>query len=169
MFWKVIKSLIDANELFASKLNIQLVGKVDSSVLEDIKKYKLESFIDIVDFIPFEEVVKKQMEATVLLLFVDNFEGAKWVLTGKFFEYLASNRPILALGPLGGDLSAEITNTSSGLLADYNDEESMEKAISIFFNQYLDQSIFSFQNKNIEKYSRLGLTQKIASLLDEMI
>jgi hypothetical protein len=44
LFWKVIKSLIDANELFASKLNIQLVGKVDSSVLEDIKKYKLESF-----------------------------------------------------------------------------------------------------------------------------
>jgi hypothetical protein len=112
LFWKVIKSLIDANELFASKLNIQLVGKVDHSVLEDIKKYKLESFIDIVDFIPFEEVVKRQMEATVLLLFVDNFEGAKWVLTGKFFEYLASNRPILALGPLGGDLSAEITNTS---------------------------------------------------------
>lgn len=169
LFWKVIKSLIDANELFASKLNIQLVGKVDSSVSEDIKKYNLESFIDIVDFIPFEEVVKRQMEATVLLLFVDNFEGAKWVLTGKFFEYLASNRPILALGPIGGDLSAEITNTSSGLLADYNDEESMEKAISIFFNQYLDQSIFSFQNKNIEKYSRLGLTQKIASLLDEMI
>jgi glycosyltransferase involved in cell wall biosynthesis len=169
LFWKVIKSLIDTNELFASKLNIQLVGKVDSSVSEDIKKYNLESFIDIVDFIPFEEVVKRQMEATVLLLFVDNFEGAKWVLTGKFFEYLASNRPILALGPLGGDLSAEITNTSSGLLADYNDEESMEKAISIFFNQYLDQSIFSFQNKNIEKYSRLGLTQKIASLLDEMI
>ena len=143
MFWKVIKSLIDTNELFASKLNIQLVGKVDSSVSEDIKKYNLESFIDIVDFIPFEEVVKRQMEATVLLLFVDNFEGAKWVLTGKFFEYLASNRPILALGPIGGDLSAEITNTSSGLLADYNDEESMEKAISIFFNQYLDQSIFS--------------------------
>lgn len=169
LFWKVIKSLIDANELFASKLNIQLVGKVDSSVSEDIKKYNLESFINIVDFIPFEEVVKRQMEATVLLLFVDNFEGAKWVLTGKFFEYLASNRPILALGPIGGDLSAEITNTSSGLLADYNDEESMEKAISIFFNQYLDQSIFSFQNKNIEKYSRLGLTQKIASLLDEMI
>jgi glycosyltransferase involved in cell wall biosynthesis len=169
LFWKVIKSLIDANELFASKLNIQLVGKVDSSVLEDIKKYKLESFIDIVDFIPFEEVVKRQMEATVLLLFVDNFEGAKWVLTGKFFEYLASNRPILALGPLGGDLSAEITNTSSGFLADYNDEESMEKAISVFFNQYIDQSIFTFQNKNIEKYSRVGLTQKIASLLDEMI
>jgi glycosyltransferase involved in cell wall biosynthesis len=169
MFWKDIKSLIDTNELFASKLNIQLVCKVDSSVSEDIKKYNLESFIDIVDLIPFDEVVKRQMEATVLLLFVDNFEGAKWVLTGKFFEYLASNRPILALGPIGGDLSAEITNTSSGLLADYNDEESMEKAISIFFNQYLDQSIFSFQNKNIEKYSRLGLTQKIASLLDEMI
>ncbi|MBU6221009.1 MAG: hypothetical protein KGQ50_10170 [Bacteroidetes bacterium] len=169
LFWKVIKSLIDTNELFASKLNIQLVGKVDSSVSEDIKKYNLESFIDIVDFIPSEEVVKRQMEATVLLLFVDNFEGAKWVLTGKFFEYLASNIPILALGPIGGDLSAEITNTSSGLLADYNDEESMEKAISIFFNKYLDQSIFSFQNKNIEKYSRLGLTQKIASLLDEMI
>lgn len=169
LFWKVIKSLIDTNDLFASKLDIQLVGKVDRSVLEDIKKFNLESFIDIVDFIPFEEVVKRQMEATVLLLFVDNFEGAKWVLTGKFFEYLASNRPILAIGPMGGDLSAEIMNTSSGLLADFNDEESIKEAISSFFNQYLDQSIFSFQNKNIEKYSRLGLTQKIASLLDEMI
>jgi len=60
-------------------------------------------------------------------------------------------------------------HTSSGLLADFNDEESIINAVSIMFEQYLDQTIFEFQNKNIEKYSRKGLTQKIASLLQEMI
>lgn len=169
LFWKVIKYLVDSNELFKSHLNIQLVGKVDSSVIKDIERYHLGPYIEFIDFIPFKEVVKKQMEATVLLLFVDNFEGAKWVLTGKFFEYIASNRPILAIGPIGGDLEAEMIHTSSGLLADFNDEESIINAVSIMFEQYLDQTIFEFQNKNIEKYSRKGLTQKIASLLQEMI
>jgi glycosyltransferase involved in cell wall biosynthesis len=169
LFWKVIRSLIDSNELFESTVNIQLVGKVDSSVLKDIEQFNLERYVEFIDFIPFKEVVKRQMEATVLLLFVDNFEGAKWVLTGKFFEYLASNRPILAIGPKEGDLEAEMMNTSSGLLADFNEEESIKNAITTLFNQYIDKSIFDFQNKNIEKYSRKGLTQKIASLLQEMI
>ena len=158
-----------ANELFESTVNIQLVGKVDSSVLKDIEQFNLERYVEFIDFIPFKEVVKRQMEATVLLLFVDNFEGAKWVLTGKFFEYLASNRPILAIGPKEGDLEAEMMNTSSGLLADFNEEESIKNAIITLFKQYIDKSIFDFQNKNIEKYSRKGLTQKIASLLQEMI
>lgn len=169
LFWKVIRDLVESNERFKTHLNIQLVGKVDSSVLKDIEKYQLGPYIEFIDFIPFKEVVKRQMEATVLLLFVDNFEGSKWVLTGKFFEYLASNRPILAIGPIGGDLEAEMIHTSSGLLADFNDEESIKNAVSIMFEQYLDQSIFDFQNKNIENYSREGLTQKIASLLLEMI
>ena len=169
LFWKVIRSLIDSNELFELTVNIQLVGKVDSSVLKDIEQFNLERYVEFIDFIPFKEVVKRQMEATVLLLFVDNFEGAKWVLTGKFFEYLASNRPILAIGPKEGDLEAEMMNTSSGLLADFNEEESIKNAIITLFKQYIDKSIFDFQNKNIEKYSRKGLTQKIASLLQEMI
>jgi len=113
--------------------------------------------------------VKKQMEATVLLLFVDNFEGAKWVLTGKFFEYLASGRPIFAIGPVGGDLEVEMVNTASGFLADFNDEESIKKIMITLFDQFMDQSIFNFHNENIERYSRRGLTEKIATLLDEMI
>lgn len=169
LFWKVLKNLIDSNALFESKLVIQLIGKVDDSVLADINRYNLSSYTEFIDFIPFKKVVIKQMEATILLLFVDHFEGAKWVLTGKFFEYLASNRPILAIGPPGGDLEAEMLNTSSGILADFNSEESIKNAIVTFYNQYLDQSIFSFENKNIERYSRRGLTEKIATLLDEMI
>jgi glycosyltransferase involved in cell wall biosynthesis len=169
LFWKVVKNLIDTNQVFKSKVIIRLVGKVDGSVLKDIERYDLSGFIDFIDFIPFREAVKMQMEATVLLLFVDNFEGAKWVLTGKFFEYLASNRPILAIGPKEGDLETEIKHTSSGLLADFNDEESIKNAIQTLFNQYLDQSIFNFQNSNIENYSRKGLTKKIGAILQEMV
>jgi len=169
LFWKVLKNLIDSNALFESKLVIQLIGKVDDSVLSDINRYNLGSYTEFIDFIPFKEVVKKQMEATVLLLFVDNFEGAKWVLTGKFFEYLASGRPIFAIGPVGGDLEVEMVHTASGFLADFNDEESIKKIMITLFDQFMDQSIFNFQNENIERYSRRGLTEKIATLLDEMI
>jgi hypothetical protein len=62
-----------------------------------------------------------------------------------------------------------MVHTSSGLLADFNDAESIKKTMITLFDKFLDQSIFDFQNEHIEKYSRKGLTEKIARLLDEMI
>ena len=167
-FWKALHTLVNEQPAFAEVIDVHIIGKADATVFAEIAAHNLEAYVRFTDFIPFQEVLFEQMHAGVLLLFVDNFEGAPWVLTGKFFEYLASNRPILALGPRGGDLEVELENTASGLFADFNDPGNIQTALWTFFNQYRDGSLFDYQNINTGKYSRKYLTSLIASFLNQI-
>jgi glycosyltransferase involved in cell wall biosynthesis len=167
-FWKVIAKLRADNEAFRNKFIVQLIGKIDSSVSEDIAKYKLQDAVKIVNYMPFSEVIAEQQKSTALLLLVDNFEGSSWVLTGKFFEYLAANRPILAIGPTDGDLAKEMNDTKCGIITNYEDEIGLEKAVLSLFERFLKGELKQHKNEHIEKFSRLALTKRMAEILTEI-
>jgi glycosyltransferase involved in cell wall biosynthesis len=104
-FWAALGELIKDNNIsdFSNLLKIRLIGQVDNSVLLSIKENNLENHVEIIPYIPHEKVIIEQSSSQVLLLFVNNSPNAKGILTGKIFEYMASGRPILAIGPKDGD------------------------------------------------------------------
>ena len=48
---------------------------------------------------------------------VNNTPNAKGIITGKVFEYIASGRPILVIGPKDGDLSDTGTKEDADRIA----------------------------------------------------
>ena len=62
----------------------------------------------------------------MLLLAVNNVKSAKGIITGKIFEYLQAKRPILAIGPVDGDLAEIINDTNSGVVIDFKDVETLK-------------------------------------------
>ncbi|MBN8694161.1 MAG: glycosyltransferase family 4 protein [Bacteroidetes bacterium] len=162
--WKVLKSLCEINSDFKNNLEIKLVGKVDYYVMERLKHYQLDSFIRKIDYLPHNEVIKEQQKSKVLLLLVNNTPNAKSILTGKIFEYLAANVPILAIGPTDGDLAAILKQTQSGLISDFNDENLLkENILKIFSGQNITPD-----KKAISQYSRKELTRTLSSLLEKL-
>ncbi|MCW3078271.1 MAG: glycosyl transferase family 1 [Bacteroidetes bacterium] len=164
VLWKVLKKLVSENAEFASQLEIKLVGKIDIAVKEEIEKNGLSRFVNKIDYLPHEEVIAEQQRSKVLLLLVNNTKNAKGILTGKFFEYIAANTPVLAVGPIDGDLAKIISETNCGLISDFTDEFSLEKNILQLFR---DQGI----NHNLEaikKYSRKNLTKELALCLSSI-
>ncbi|MCX6286441.1 MAG: glycosyltransferase family 4 protein [Bacteroidetes bacterium] len=165
--WIALQELIAENPAFAGDLEIKLVGKVDYKVMEAIEQRGLTSFVRKIDYMPHDKVVKCQQQSRVLLLIINNTPNAKMILTGKFFEYLAARRPILCLGPADGDAAAILFETNAGLLAGFGDAGTMKNNIRYLYNKYLDGLLIS-ESHNIEQYSRLELTGKIAALLDRL-
>jgi len=164
ILWKVLSELVKENVAFKKQLEIKLVGKVDIYVKEQIALYKLSAFVKKIDYLPHDEVIKEQQKSRVLLLLVNNTKNAKGILTGKFFEYMSSGAPILAIGPTDGDLAAIIKETNSGLISAFEDSESLKKNILAFFNG-------GYVNRNesaINKYSRKGLTKKLCDVLESL-
>lgn len=159
--WKVLKKLVSENADFAVHLEIKLVGKIDIAVKEDIEKYELNAYVSKIDYLPHDEVIKEQQRSKVLLLLVNDTKNAKGILTGKFFEYMAAGTPVLAIGPVNGDLSKIIKETNCGLISDFKDELSLEKNILQLFQ---DQGI-NHNQETISKYSRKNLTKELAELL----
>ncbi|MGZ3901061.1 MAG: glycosyl transferase family 1, partial [Bacteroidia bacterium] len=105
VLWKVLSKLVKENSAFEKELEIKLVGKVDIFVKERIAFYCLNKYVNKIEYLPHDEVIAEQQRSKVLLLLVNNTKNAKGILTGKFFEYMASKVPVLAIGPVNGDLA----------------------------------------------------------------
>lgn len=165
--WKVLRKICQSDEQFDKQLKIQLIGKTDYSVLEDIQNNGLEKNLIKIDYLSHNEAIAKQLSSQVLLLLINKTENAKGILTGKFFEYLAAQRPILAVGPADGDVAKILDETKAGFIADFEDEETLQKIILNYYLQFQKGNL-QLSNRSIEKYSRKNLTCRLVEILDEL-
>ena len=162
IFWQAIKELIDENSNFSKELKLQLVGKVDYSVKMNIEKYGLEKHVNYIGYVPHGEVIEYQKKANLLLLMINNTPNAKGIITGKVFEYIASKRPILVVGPEDGDLSTIINTTKSGIVCGFDDVKKLKLTLLRLYNNEIN-----FE-PNPAAYSRKSLTKKLSEILNQL-
>ncbi len=163
VLWKALKELIDENDEFANIFQLKLIGKVDHSVKESIDQYGLSDYVKYIAYLPHHQVIKEQSSSHVLLLMVNNTPNAKGIVTGKVFEYMASNRPILVIGPKDGDLSEIIKESITGIVCDYDEKTKIKATILDLYYKKITLS------PTTGKYSRTRLTEKLSTLLNDLI
>jgi len=157
--WKVLSALKSEIDF-----KIQLIGKVAVEVLESIKEYDLTEFVSMIDYLPHEEVKVYQQKSQVLLLAVNNVPSAKGIVTGKIFEYLQAQRPIVAIAPTNGDVAAVLEETKSGTVVGFDDTESLKKILVDLYQQYQNGSLKT-KAIGVEKYHRKALTKKLVNII----
>jgi glycosyltransferase involved in cell wall biosynthesis len=116
--------------------------------------------MELVGYVDHPKSIEYLLRSDLLLLVIPKVKNNKGILTGKFFEYLASGKPILAIGPSDGDLAKLIQETESGMLFDYSDSGGMKAFIDGVFTK-------PFQSKRAKavNYSRKYLTKLLAEKL----
>jgi len=155
---------VSENEAFKNSLEIKLVGKLDIAVKESIEEYKLSSFVNKIDYMPHDKVIEEQQRSRVNLLLVNQTPNAKSILTGKFFEYLSAGAPVLAIGPVDGDVAFILKETKAGMISDFNDHTNLKKNVLALFQS---QKIIRDEDA-IKEYSRKNLTKKLSEILNEL-
>ena len=112
--WKAIQLACQEDTNFKKNVTIKLVEKVDISVRKSINHFDLKDKVKFQDYLPHHAAIEAQQRSQILLLLVNKSGNAKSILTGKFFEYLAAQRPILAIGPKDGEMNEILIQTGSG-------------------------------------------------------
>lgn len=168
ILWKVLQELVKENETFASKLRVDLYGVVAESVIESIKAFNLESYIDYKGYVSHDDAIRAQQASQLLLLIESNTEEASVIIPGKLFEYIASRTPIIAIGPSKSDIKNIILDTDSGKYFSYLDENNLKVTLKMYFHSFKDAKI-NTKTKNFELYSRYELTSKLSSLLKQFL
>lgn len=164
---QVLSELIQENKSFDKKLRIKNVGKIDMHALEIFKNHKLSDKLEIVDYLPHNEVIVEQQSASMLLLLVNNTPNAKLILTGKIFEYLASKRPIICIAPVDGDAAKVIDECNAGKTFGFEDKQKLKSYILESFEKF-EEGNLEVKSKNTDKYSREKLTEKMAEVIKEI-
>ncbi len=167
VLWNVLSEMAKADEEFSAKLSIQLVGNVDSSVINSIESEGLINHCKFLGYVTHEEGIRLMQRSQVLLLLVNNSPNASGILTGKVFEYLAAKRPILAIAPSGGDLDNLLTATGSGMVASFANSKAIKDSVQLLWYQY-KLSLTDQTTGNIDEYSRENLTKRLAQLISNL-
>ena len=138
----------------------RLVGTVSLVQKEKIlKKIDIES-VQFIPYVNHNEAINFMMSSSVLLLIIPDHHSNRSILTGKLFEYLASGKPVLCLGPADGEAAAIIGETEIGKTFAYNDFNSIAVYLLELMNAIKNPSV----NK-ITKFSRKELTRQLTSIL----
>lgn len=164
LFWEVIAELVEENEDFEQNVQINLVGTIADEVRNSIRSFELERFVNYTQYLPNHAIAPFQLKSQVLLLIVNNVPSAKNIITGKVYEYLRAQRPILAIAPTDGDLAEIIDNTKSGIVVDFEDKEGLRESILMYFNHYKKNQL-EIQSVGVEQYHRKNLTKQLSELL----
>ena len=164
ILWQVLSELIHENESFSNDFQLNLVGSVSESVLNSIKTYNLSDYINRVGYVSHKEAITYQNKSQILLLIEIDSEDTKCIIPGKLFEYMVSNRPIVAIGPDDSDVEKIIAETNTGNYFNYKDYVSLKRIILVHYKAYQNNTLQT-RPIGLQKYHRKALTKSLANLL----
>ncbi len=167
ILWESLVELCTEIPDFKSHLEIKLIGAISQEVLETIEQFGLNSFLNNLGYVSHAVAVAHQRKSQVLLLIEINSEETKSILPGKLFEYMVSERPIVAIGPKDSDFAEIITNTNTGVFFEYSEKAKLKQTIHEYYNQFLEAKLKSHA-VGLQQYSRKNLTQQLVELLRQL-
>ncbi len=162
--WKVLSQIASENSVFRADLQLEFMGVVSKDVIDSLYRLELGPYIKIRGYGSHAEAQRRQQRAQVLLLVEIDSEETKGIIPGKLFEYMAAQRPILALGPKDWEAGKIIQETQSGAVFDYDAHNGLKKTILAWYASFKKQNLAS-NAKNLEKYSRKALTEELAKII----
>tara|TARA_B110000902_G_C14263145_1_gene570508 strand:- start:307 stop:1566 length:1260 start_codon:yes stop_codon:yes gene_type:complete len=167
VLWQVLKEILSENEEFAQDLQLNFIGNSSKQIIDSLKDFDLLNHASIIDYVAHSEAIRLQKKSQVLLLLIPQVKGSEGIITGKVFEYITSNRPILALVPKGSDLIEIIEGTNTGSVLEFNDKIKLKTTILELYKKYKEGDL-SVDAINIEQYHRKNLTKKLAQILTKL-
>ena len=164
VLWKVLNDIIEENADFSLDLQLNFVGLISENVLESIERYNLSNYINNVGYVSHKEAINYQKKSQLLLLIEIDSEDTKCIIPGKLFEYMVSNRPIIALGPKASDVETIIKETNTGDYVYYDDYNALK---NIILNHYMAFKKGELKTNPIglQKYHRKFLTESLSKLI----
>jgi len=164
ILWQSLSELVVEVPGFAQNLELKLIGTISKDILDTIQSYNLNEYLNCIGYVSHQEALVEQRKSQVLLLIEINSLQTISIIPGKLFEYMVSERPIIAIGPRGSDFADIISNTNTGVFFDYSEKESLKRTIKEYYQKYLDWNLKTHP-VGLDQYSRKNLTARLAQLI----
>ena len=131
--WEAVARLLD---LGADRLRLRFVGPVDASVRAGVERAGLQHVASYRPYVPHLDAVQEMRAATALLLSIEPFALEDGMITGKAYEYVASGRPVVGVGPAGGDAARLLADTGAGALFSRTDVDGVVQHLGALYRRW---------------------------------
>jgi glycosyltransferase involved in cell wall biosynthesis len=119
----------------------RFVGDFRASDREWAESLALGDRLQLIPFLPHRSALELQRDSEALLLLIPDAGGrGRGILSGKVFEYLAAERPILALVPPDGAAARLLLETNAGVVVDPEDIDGIARELGAMRERWLSGS-----------------------------
>jgi glycosyltransferase involved in cell wall biosynthesis len=150
---------------------VRFLGDFRAADREWAETLGLGDKLELIAYAPRRRSLELQRDSEALLLLIPDAGGrGKGVLSGKVFEYLAAERPILAVVPPDGAAAGLIRNANAGVVVAPDDVDGMAQALRDLHARWragvLDGPPLSDEWRR--KVSRRTRSEELAHLLERV-
>ncbi len=168
-FFQAIHELVKAGQIDKEKFQINFIGNYKKEeLMNNVASFGIKDCVVIYDYMEHKEALKMLVSSNALLLLEGGGVGSDAFYTGKVFEYMYTNRPVIAVLPKGcaADLVRE---TNIGLVSDFDDVTKTKQNILQLYKLWENGETFTGQNFDlIKKFERRELTKKLVDIFDKL-
>lgn len=163
--WGFLKAFREFIKISGESVKLEITGTVAPVINDFIKELGIERSVQIKEAVPHNEIPGILASYSTLLLVIPQVENAGLILTGKLFEYLASGKPIILIGPKNGNAEEIIHDCNAGSSFEWDDEESISAYLTLLIDRYKSGNLLTGTNENIKRYSRDNQALALSKIL----
>ena len=148
-------------------IRFRFIGRIGRTILDELQSHTWRDVVEVIPYVSHQKCLGYLLATDVSLLIIDDAPVNRGILTGKLFEYLGAQKPILALAP-EGEAANLIRDTNTGIVIPPKAIGKIKEAI---FNYYMDWKKGTLERgdfRKIMEFDRRKLTQKLARILDDV-
>lgn len=163
--------LVEGNVIDPKTLEFRLYGRnVDQSALRGaVAAHGLTANVIFGGLLPRDEALQRQRESQVLLALDWMDEGQPGVCTGKIYEYLAAQRPILCIGPPSTVVDQLLRETGAGRQC--GTVSQIQDFLSASYREFQSGGRVKYQGDRrlIQRYDHDSMSRQFAEVLNRVI
>lgn len=166
-----IETLINGKKIKSSNVRMIYAGREGNIFLKTADKYNLKSVSKDIGFIKRQKSLKLQKESCYLIMITWSNKEEKGIISGKFYEYLSSGRPIICIvrGIRDPEIDKIFKMTNAGIVVYTNNrrsEKDLEKYLLAGYKKYMKKNYKNNYNwDEINKFSYNNLADEFIKLI----
>lgn len=148
------------------RFRVRLVGAVSQWMRAHAASQRFSFAVELVDYLPHAAMPAEMQGADLLLLFCP--ERLRVALPAKLFEYLAAERPILALLPADSEADRLVRESGCGTVV--NDPGAVADAFSRCLDDWQQGRLLARPNPDLlRRFDRRQQAGELAALFDRIV
>lgn len=157
-FLKAFKLLTRERPDIASNIELHFIGLLGKDHWKLIKKLKLEEFIKYHGYLEHNEVIKKIISCDVLWFTIGRKKNIEAILPGKVYEYVGSQKPVIALVP-DGAAKTSMEEYKASFITDPDDIVAIKNTLIHVHKLYKSGELPKPEEDYVKQHERKSLTE----------
>lgn len=145
-----------------ARFKTRLIGRIAEEETATIES--AQSRIEVLGFMSQADTFRMMEESDFLLLTMTDAS----CITGKFFDYIGTCKPMLALTPPSGEVQRMLEETGAGWWADYRDPGAIRNLLIRALDAVLSGVVPATPRKVADRFARPKLAAELSGLIEAL-